>query len=377
MSCPTTLISAGSGSTAESITFAYGPDRNRWQQVYTGNGTSETTDYIGGLMDVVISGSAVDYRHYVYAGSEQVAVYSRKSSGANTMCYFLSNHESSVAKITNSSGGVVVSESFTPFGNRRNPSTWSGSASNSDLTTAAGTSRQGYTFQTQLGLWMGLNHMNGRAQDAITGRFMSADPHIPDPSDPQSYNRFSYAINNPLSRMDPTGFEDRPNRDGGGGGDGEGDAGDGSSTGGSGDGQADSGLEGGSGYVGISQVNIVGHRDLPPPDWNFGSPPGNGGPQGSNNSAAADSGSPGRAHEGIPCLPGVACLMPKGKPNNQKKPNPWLCTSTSTVAGAVSGAVGVGVFALASGDPAAATPQALAGGAIVGGPSHSWPLTAV
>jgi RHS repeat-associated protein len=215
-----TTISAGSGSTAESVSLGDGPDRARWQQIYTGNGTSETTDYVGGLMDVVISGTAIDYRHYIYAGSEPVAVYSRKSSGLNTFSYMLSDHQSSVAKITNSSGAVVVSESFTPSGNRRNPATWSGSASTADLTTSAGISRQGYTFQTQLGLWMGLNHMNGRVQDAIIGRMISADPHITDPTDAQSYNRYSYVNNNPLTLVDPTGFINKyPSYSGGGGGD--------------------------------------------------------------------------------------------------------------------------------------------------------------
>jgi len=201
------FISAGSGPTAESVSFAYGPDRSRWQQIYTGNGTTETTDYIGGLMDVVISGAPVDYRHYIYAGSEPVAVYSRKSSGVNAFSYFLTDHQSSVAKVVNgSTGAVAVSESFAPFGNRRDPSTWSGSASNADLTTAAGISRQGYTFQTQLGLWMGLYHMNGSVQDAVTGRFLSADPSAPDQMNPQDCNRYSYAHNSPLTFFDPTGF---------------------------------------------------------------------------------------------------------------------------------------------------------------------------
>jgi hypothetical protein len=60
---------------------------------------------------------------------------------------------------------------------------------------------------------MNLNHMNGRVQDAVTGRFLSADPHIPDPGDPQSYNRYSYVINNPLSQTDPTGFDNGPGCD--------------------------------------------------------------------------------------------------------------------------------------------------------------------
>jgi RHS repeat-associated protein len=200
-----TTVNAGSGSTAETVAFSYGPDRSRWQQMYTGNGTSETTNYVGGLMEVVSSGSTTTYRHYIYAGSEPVAVYARSSAG-NTFSYALSDHQGSVSDLTNSSGTSIVNKSFTPFGQRRNPTTWSGAASNSDLTTVAGITRQGYTFQTQLGLWMGMNHMNGRVEDAITGRMLSADPHVPDGTDPQSYNQYSYANNNPLTSTDPSGF---------------------------------------------------------------------------------------------------------------------------------------------------------------------------
>lgn len=201
-----TAISAGSGSTAESVTLNYGPDRQRWYQYYSGNGTTESTYYAGAPLEIVTSGSVTNYRHYIYAGSEPVAVYSRSSSGTNAVNYVLSDHQGSVAALTNSTGGTVVSESFTPYGNRRNPATWSGAASNTDLTTAAGITRQGYTFQTQLGLWMGMNHMNGRVQDSITGRFLSADPNIPDPRNTQDYNRYSYVDNNPLTLVDPSGF---------------------------------------------------------------------------------------------------------------------------------------------------------------------------
>jgi RHS repeat-associated protein len=167
------------------------------------------------LMEEVSSGGVNNFRHYVYAGSEPVAVYSRTSTSVNTWSYFQTDHQGGVADITNSSGAKDVSESFTAYGNRRSASTWSGAETNTNLTTIAGLSRQGYTFQTALGLWMGLNHMNGRVQDAITGRFLSPDPTIPDPTDTQSFNRYSYARNNPLSLIDPSGFTDKDSSGGG------------------------------------------------------------------------------------------------------------------------------------------------------------------
>ena len=200
-----TSANAGSGSTAESVSFQYGPDRKRWEQIYTGNGISETTYYIGPYMEEIISGGVTTYRYYVHGGAGPAAVISR-TNGTNTQDYLMWDHQTSMSGITTSTGSSVVSESYTPFGNRRNPTTWSGAASNSDLTTSSGITRQGYTFQTALGLWMGLNHMNGRVEDAVTGRFLSADPKIPDPTNPQSYNRYSYANNNPLTFTDPTGF---------------------------------------------------------------------------------------------------------------------------------------------------------------------------
>jgi RHS repeat-associated protein len=66
-------------------------------------------------------------------------------------------------------------------------------------------SRHGYTWQTALGN-MGLNDMNGRIEDAVLGRFLSADLYVSDAMSTQSYNRYSYVNNNPLTYTDPSGF---------------------------------------------------------------------------------------------------------------------------------------------------------------------------
>lgn len=52
-----------------------------------------------------------------------------------------------------------------------------------------------------------LNHMNGRVYDPTIGRFLSPDPLVQAPNNTQSYNRYSYVWNNPLSYTDPTGYE--------------------------------------------------------------------------------------------------------------------------------------------------------------------------
>jgi len=48
--------------------------------------------------------------------------------------------------------------------------------------------------------------MNGRVYDPVTARFLSADPTIQFPDNLQSYNRYSYVLNNPLAFTDPSGY---------------------------------------------------------------------------------------------------------------------------------------------------------------------------
>ena len=47
--------------------------------------------------------------------------------------------------------------------------------------------------------------MNGRMYHPILGRFLSPDPYVQAPDFSQSFNRYSYCLNNPLIYTDPTG----------------------------------------------------------------------------------------------------------------------------------------------------------------------------
>ena len=77
----------------------------------------------------------------------------------------------------------------------------------------------------------GLAFYQARYYDLPLGRFVSPDPIVPNFVDPQAFNRYAYARNNPVRYTDPTGhwWDDRPGDDwpgddwpGGGGGPGEG-----------------------------------------------------------------------------------------------------------------------------------------------------------
>jgi len=66
----------------------------------------------------------------------------------------------------------------------------------------------------------GLYVLGARVYDPETGRFLQPDPLVANPADPQSFNRYSYALNNPLRWIDPSGLwpEEGPTGGGGGGG---------------------------------------------------------------------------------------------------------------------------------------------------------------
>ncbi len=61
-----------------------------------------------------------------------------------------------------------------------------------------------FTGQKQDGT--GLLYYKARYYDKLLGTFISPDPLIPDPSNVFAYNRYVYALGNPLKYNDPTGF---------------------------------------------------------------------------------------------------------------------------------------------------------------------------
>jgi RHS repeat-associated protein len=187
--------------------FTYGPHRNRVRQVSIENGIAATTIYIGNaLYERITSGGVISHRHYVKAGRETVAVHVRESNSTQHTSYLHGDHLGSVDVITDSTGEVLASLSFDAFGKRRG-SDWTGAPTPVDREVIADTTRRGFTLHEHLD-GVDLVHMNGRVYDPGIGRFLSADPLVPVPWNSQSFNRYSYVRNNPLTYTDPSGFRE-------------------------------------------------------------------------------------------------------------------------------------------------------------------------
>jgi RHS repeat-associated protein len=94
--------------------------------------------------------------------------------------------------VTDENGDAQEKTRYMPFGGKRGE--------------AAGITASNYLFTDQeLDKESGLYNYDARMYDPVVGRFVSADSLVPYPNAPQSFNRYSYCVNNPLIYSDPTG----------------------------------------------------------------------------------------------------------------------------------------------------------------------------
>jgi RHS repeat-associated protein len=149
-----------------------------------------------------VTGGVVDDVHYILAGGAAVAVFRSRNDSVTRTLYLHRDHLGSVTHVTDQSGAVVDTQAYDAWGAARNPSDWT------DYTATPPPPelrRPQYTGHEALHD-VGIVHMNGRIYDPKLGRVLSADPYVQFPGAGQSYNRYSYVLNNPLRYTDPSGF---------------------------------------------------------------------------------------------------------------------------------------------------------------------------
>ena len=195
--------------TEGSLTVSYIYDAEH-QRIKQSDGTTTTrflNDPVSGVQSEYLTSDGGTYNDYLFADGERVGVRTEKTSPSSTTLQgFVHDHERSISVVTDSSGSVVQNLAYDVWGRRRNPN---GTEDPTGAITAPTT--RGYTDHQHLpGGVNGIHviNMNARIYDPEVGRFMSADPTIPDMFSSQSLNRTTYVRNNPGSKIDPTGFRD-------------------------------------------------------------------------------------------------------------------------------------------------------------------------
>ena len=187
---------------AKSSTFTYGPDYQRKMMSTLINGVSSTKYYSDAYEREIKNGVTRDM-HYVVAYNDIVAIFEKRSTDTNPVMHYVhTDHLGSLNVITSESGTIEQEMSFDAWGNRRDPSTWQ------NLTSAPTNliTDRGFTGHEHMDAFKLIN-MNGRVYDPLLGRFLSADKVIQSPGYTQSFNRFSYVMNNPLMFTDPSGYK--------------------------------------------------------------------------------------------------------------------------------------------------------------------------
>jgi RHS repeat-associated protein len=164
--------------------FIYDGDGNLVKQIKPDN---SKTLYVGGIYEVNknAGGSVTGTKTYYPAAGAM--------RDGSTLYYVLKDHLGSASVLTNSSGGIVAGADtrYYPFGEAR-------------FSTSSMVTDKLFTGQRQIAE-LGIYHYGARFYSPKLGRFLSADTIVPRYAYPQSLNRFSYVVNNPLKYTDPTG----------------------------------------------------------------------------------------------------------------------------------------------------------------------------
>jgi RHS repeat-associated protein len=186
------------------LDYSYGPDYARKLSLLKQNGTIIESHLYSGSYEIYhdnTTGNEVDL-HYIYGNNGLVAIVAMDQSGTHDY-YTYTDQLGSILTVTDNTGSPVAQQNFDAWGRNRNPADWTyTNVPSSGLPWLY----RGYTGHEMLPQFALIN-MNGRLYDPLLGRMLRPDNVIHDPSNTQSYNRYSYVSNNPTKYTDPTGWD--------------------------------------------------------------------------------------------------------------------------------------------------------------------------
>ncbi|GHV59581.1 hypothetical protein FACS1894182_13890 [Bacteroidia bacterium] len=131
------------------------------------------------------------------------AVYVKEGTGNWNIYYICRDYLGSITHVISTGSGTAVQQelSYDAWGRLRNPSTQVAYTPGNEPELFLGRGYTGHEHLTQFGLI----NMNARLYDPALGRFLSPDPYVQAPDFTQSFNRYTYCLNNPLLYTDPSG----------------------------------------------------------------------------------------------------------------------------------------------------------------------------
>ena len=190
---PKTITDNHNPDSIKTYHIYYSPDNERIKSVYTCNKENVTTYYLPDY-EVEIANGVTTTRHYIFSSATGHLVAVNFKQGDKSETYFAeTDHLGSVLKLVDSKVHSKYEARYTPFGVRR--------IVKNDL---GYNFPRGYTMHEHLDQF-GVINANARLYDPYLARFLSPDPYIQEPTNPQNFNRFSYCLNNPLKYSDPSG----------------------------------------------------------------------------------------------------------------------------------------------------------------------------
>jgi RHS repeat-associated protein len=176
-----TYNTANQTTNAGGYSYLYDGNNKRVKQV-DGHGTSYSFYSSNGKL--MYRKEGVSHVDYYYMGAKLVA-----KKKASTVTYLHSDYLGSTAAESDISGVVATRIRYQPFGESI------GTVKLDDI------GYTGHKFDTDLGL----SYMEARYYDPVLGRFMANDPVGFSAASPMTFNRYSYANNNPYKFVDPDG----------------------------------------------------------------------------------------------------------------------------------------------------------------------------
>ena len=159
-------------------------DENKPVREYTSQGGAHGTGTFAWTKD------------YIWRDERLLASIQPQGVAKTTFHYHL-DHQGSPRRVTDSSDNVAGFHDFHPFG----PEALGKDESGARL------KYTGHERDSALGVFSTLDYMHARYYSPVLGRFFSVDPawESADLATPQTWNRYAYVMNNPLTYIDPTG----------------------------------------------------------------------------------------------------------------------------------------------------------------------------